>query len=46
MVLPTKARFDNIQARKKGGIRSTMAEAVLAAYHRAQTLGKAEGDPR
>lgn len=31
---------------EKGGLRSTMAEAVLAAYHRAQTLGKAEGDPR
>jgi pyrroline-5-carboxylate reductase len=28
---------------EKGGIRSTMAEAVLAAYHRAQTLGKVEG---
>lgn len=31
---------------EKGGIRSTMAEAVLAAYHRAQSLGKNEGDPR
>jgi pyrroline-5-carboxylate reductase len=31
---------------EKGGLRSTMAEAVLAAYHRAQSLGKAEGDPR
>jgi pyrroline-5-carboxylate reductase len=29
---------------EKGGIRSTMAEAVLAAYHRAQTLGKVEGE--
>jgi len=28
---------------EKGGLRSTMAEAVLAAYHRAQTLGK-EGE--
>ncbi|MGH2386790.1 MAG: pyrroline-5-carboxylate reductase [Chloroflexota bacterium] len=27
---------------EKGGLRSTMAEAVLAAYHRAQSLGKAE----
>lgn len=31
---------------EKGGLRSTMAEAVLAAYHRAQTLGKGEGEPR
>jgi pyrroline-5-carboxylate reductase len=31
---------------EKGGLRSTIAEAVLAAYHRAQSLGKAEGDPR
>jgi pyrroline-5-carboxylate reductase len=31
---------------EKGGLRSTMAEAVLAAYHRAQSLGKNEGDPR
>ncbi|MDB5075159.1 MAG: pyrroline-5-carboxylate reductase [Chloroflexi bacterium] len=31
---------------EKGGLRSTLAEAVLAAYHRAQSLGKAEGDPR
>jgi pyrroline-5-carboxylate reductase len=31
---------------EKGGLRSTMAEAVLAAYHRAQSLGKSEGDPR
>jgi pyrroline-5-carboxylate reductase len=31
---------------EKGGLRSTMAEAVLAAYHRAQSLGKAEGEPR
>lgn len=30
---------------EKGGLRSTIAEAVLAAYHRAETLGKAEGDP-
>jgi pyrroline-5-carboxylate reductase len=29
---------------EKGGLRSTMAEAVLAAYHRAQTLGKVEGE--
>ncbi len=31
---------------EKGGLRSTIAEAVLAAYHRAQSLGRAEGDPR
>ncbi len=30
---------------EKGGLRSTMAEAVLAAFHRAQTLGKVEGEP-
>lgn len=29
---------------EKGGLRSTMAEAVLAAYHRAQSLGKT-GEP-
>lgn len=29
---------------EKGGLRSTMAEAVLAAYHRAQTLGKTSGE--
>jgi pyrroline-5-carboxylate reductase len=31
---------------EKGGIRSTMAEAVLAAYHRAQSLGRTEAEPR
>ena len=31
---------------EKGGLRSTIAEAVLAAYHRAQSLGRADGDPR
>jgi pyrroline-5-carboxylate reductase len=31
---------------EKGGLRSTIAEAVLAAYHRAQSLGRAEGDPK
>lgn len=29
---------------EKGGIRSTIAEAVLAAYQRAQSLGKVEGE--
>ena len=29
---------------EKGGLRSTMAEAVPAAYHRAQNLGKT-GEP-
>jgi len=30
---------------EKGGLRSTIAEAVLAAYHRSQSLGKVEGEP-
>ena len=30
---------------EKGGLRSTLAEAVIAAYQRAQTLGEADGEP-
>jgi pyrroline-5-carboxylate reductase len=31
---------------EKGGLRSTIAEAVLAAYHQAQKLGKIDIDPQ
>ena len=31
---------------EKGGLRSTVAEAVLACYHRTQSLGRAEGEPK